>query len=220
MVAEAFVDMDEEVQALPANYGEYYSNTDWRAQRIDERRLMALYTTSGANASTGLALYEEAVCTSDVVPQGYLTVTKDDERVLLLHRPMVFAAASAAQEDARGWEDQVLMFVGDVCDNQPPPHVALPKQLLAIQTNKAKVAKWGECVLHCATSEAELMEAVAEDAPPTMYDEVTVRKGAYVPPSLLTLFLGGFSTIHEFIVELVDDKMINKGVGKKGDLLL
>jgi hypothetical protein len=70
MVAETFVDMDEEVQALPANYGEYYSNTDWRAQRIDERRLMALYTTSRANASTGLALYEEAVRTSDVVPQG------------------------------------------------------------------------------------------------------------------------------------------------------
>jgi hypothetical protein len=116
--------------------------------------LMALYTTSGANASTGLALYEEAVRTSDVVPQGYLTVTKDDERVLLLHSPMVFAASAA--QDARGWEDQVLMFVDDVCDNQLPPHVALPKQLLAIQTNKAKVAKWGECVLHCATSEADL----------------------------------------------------------------
>jgi hypothetical protein len=57
------------------------------------------------------------------------------------------------------------MFVGDVCDNQLPPHVALPKQLLAIQTNKAKVAKWGECVLHCVTSEAGLMEAVPEDAP-------------------------------------------------------
>jgi hypothetical protein len=58
----------------------------------------------------------------------------DDEQVLLLHRPMVFAASAA--QDARGWEDQVLMFVGDVCDNQLPPHVALPKQLLAIQTNK------------------------------------------------------------------------------------
>ena len=198
MVAETFVEMDEEVQALPANYGEYYSNTDWRAQRIDERRLMALYTTSGANASTGLALYEEAVRTSDVVPQGYLTVTKDDERVILLHRPMVFAASRA--QDARGWEDQVLMFVGDVCGNQLPPHVALPKQLLAIQTHKAKVAKWGECVLHCATSDTELMEAVPEDAPPTMHDEVSVRKGAYVPPSLLTMFLGGFSTIQHAIV--------------------
>jgi hypothetical protein len=62
--------MDEEVQALPANYGEYYSTTDWQAQRIDEKRLMVLYTTSGTNASTGLALYEEAVRTNDVVPQG------------------------------------------------------------------------------------------------------------------------------------------------------
>jgi hypothetical protein len=105
MVAETFSDMDEEVQALPANYGEYYSNTDWRAQRIDEKRLMALYTTSGANTSTGLALYEEAVRTNDVVPQGYITVTKDDKRVLLLHRLMVFAASAA--QDARGWEDQV-----------------------------------------------------------------------------------------------------------------
>jgi hypothetical protein len=68
MVAETFSDIDEEVQALPANYGEYYSNTDWWAQRIDEKCLMALYTTSGANTSTGLALYEEAVRTNDVVP--------------------------------------------------------------------------------------------------------------------------------------------------------
>jgi hypothetical protein len=57
---------------------------------------MALYTTSGANASTGLALYEEAVRTNDVVPQqGHLTVMKDDEQVLLLHRPMVFAASTS-----------------------------------------------------------------------------------------------------------------------------
>jgi hypothetical protein len=73
MVAETFSDMDKEVQALPTNYGEYYSNTDWRAQRTDEKRLMALYTTGGANVSTGLALYEEAVRTNDVVPQGYIT---------------------------------------------------------------------------------------------------------------------------------------------------
>jgi hypothetical protein len=126
MVAETFSDMDEEVQALPANYGEYYLNTNWQAHSIDEKRLMALYTTNGANASTRLALYEEAVRTNDMVPQGYLTVTKNDERVLLFHRPMVFAASTA--QDACGWEDQVLMFVGDVCENQLPPHVALPKQ--------------------------------------------------------------------------------------------
>jgi hypothetical protein len=111
---------------------------------------------------------------------------------------MVFAASAA--QDARGWEDQVLMFVGDVWDNQLPPHAALPKQLMAIQTNKVKVAKWGECVLHCATSKAELMEAVPEDDPPAMYDEVTVRKGAYVPPFLLALFLNGFSTIQHVII--------------------
>jgi hypothetical protein len=165
MVAETFIAMEKEVQALPTNYGEYYSDTDWRAQRIDERRLMALYTTSGANASTGLALYEEAVRMSDMVPQGYL-------------RPMVFAASTA--QETRGWEDQVLMFVGDVCETNSPRTWHSPNSY-------AKVAKWGD--IHCANSEAELMEAVPEDAPRTMYDEVTVRKGAYVPSSLLALFL-------------------------------
>jgi hypothetical protein len=56
------------------------------------------------------------------------------------------------------------------------------------------------------TSEAELIEAVPEDAPPAMYDEVTVRKGAYVPPSLLALFLNGFSTIQHVIV-VVDARL-------------
>jgi hypothetical protein len=68
---------DNEVIALPANYQEYYSTTDWVAQRIDEKRLMALYATDAdSNQRSGQTLYDEAVPTWSVVPQGYLTITK------------------------------------------------------------------------------------------------------------------------------------------------
>jgi hypothetical protein len=123
---------DNEVIALPTNYQEYYSTTDWAAQRIDEKRLMALYATDvDSDQHSGQTLYEEAVCTWSVVPQGYLTIRKEENRVLLLHHPMVFAASAA--QDTRPWEDQVLMFVGVVMGTQLPPFVALPKQLLVVQ---------------------------------------------------------------------------------------
>jgi hypothetical protein len=55
----------------------------------------------------------------------------------------------------------------------------------------------------------------AEGCPPAMYDKVTVRKGAYVPPSLLALFLDGFSTIQHAIVA-VDARLTKQS--KRGRL--
>jgi hypothetical protein len=145
------------------------------------------------------------------MPHAYLTMVKDERRLVLLHRATHHATALGAR--AEPWNDKVLMFTGDVVQTQAPQAVFLPSLLLATIQQDVVVHPLNQQLLNFhADDNLEIQEPVDDDVPETMSECIETRHAMYLPAHLVPLFMGTRRTprealmkVHSALSELGDD---------------
>ena len=167
----------------------------------------------GADPGTtkmGPQLYEDIRRTWNEMPHAYLTMVKDERRLVLLHRATHHATSLGAR--AEPWNDKVLMFTGDVVQTQAPQAVFLPPLLLATVQSDVVVHPLNQQLLNFhADDNLEVQDPVEADVPETMSESIGTRHAMYLPAHLVPLFMGTRRTprealmiVHTALIELGD----------------
>jgi hypothetical protein len=100
-------------------YAKYYRNTDWNELRVNPAYVIREFAVSEDGSSkTGQQLHEDIRSTSNDMPHAYVTLVKDESRLVLLHRANYHATPLGTTPEP--WNNKVLMFTGDVMENQVP----------------------------------------------------------------------------------------------------
>jgi hypothetical protein len=148
---------------------------------------------------SGPPLYEDIRRTWDEMPHAYLTMVKDDRRLVLLHRATHHATSLSASTES--WNNKVLIFTGDVVQTQAPQAVFLPSLLLATVQQEVVVHPLKQHLLNFhAGNNLEIQEPVEDDVPTTMRECIGTRHAMYLPAHLVPMFMGTRRTPREALM--------------------
>jgi hypothetical protein len=161
-------------------YCRYYLETNWASQHVQLARIMCEFAVGADEGTTkmGPQLYEDIRRTWNKMPHAYLTMVKDERRLVLLHRATHHATSLGAH--AESWNDKVLMFTRDVVGSQMPQAVFLPHLLLITINQEVAVHPLKQQLLDFhANNNLEVQEHVGAAVPAELIDKI-------VTPTLCT----------------------------------
>ena len=204
-------------QTRMTDYATFYGSEQHDVYKGNYAGLMELYKVPEAIATLderqaeARRLLGEVIQTKEV-PQAFLMLAADDDRLLIAHRLCYFPKPLGAP--ARSWEEKVIGLTGDVMGNQLPQALNFNGMLLRGTSRAIRVPK--TLALRLALEANPNMAAVvpvdAEAAEDT-YDVVRTRYAMCVPPKYVPIFLGDRLTPREGFVA------VEQAVRENGDEL-
>jgi hypothetical protein len=97
----------------------YYRDTAWEEQHENPIHVLPEFAvTEEGTTRTGQQLYDDIRITSNGMPHAHVTLVKDVNRLVLLHRANCHATPLGTPQEL--WNNKVLMFTGEVMENQLP----------------------------------------------------------------------------------------------------
>jgi hypothetical protein len=141
----------------------------------------------GVTVKTQRELNEEIITSRDTTHHGYVTLSKADNRLLILHRITYYP--SPMGNPPNGWQDKIYALTGDTLGNQLPQTVVWPTRLLEPIGRVVKVLKTATMIATLMGTDLESLPPVEADTPDSDYDEIQTRYGMYVPGKYLAMLL-------------------------------
>jgi hypothetical protein len=104
----------QECTLVPSNYQEYYSGNQAREPNI--AHVLDVFKVEdrfdGRDPKTNRELNAEILGSRDTMSHGYVTLSKNDNRILVLHRVTHHAASMGSPPEL--WQNQLYALAGDV----------------------------------------------------------------------------------------------------------
>ena len=191
------------VSLLPSNYQEYYAGDTAGEPQV--AHVMDVFKTAGRNE--GIApknnrkLNAEILSSRDTMAHGYVTMSKNDDRILVLHR--ITYHSSRMGMPPKAWENQMYAVAGDVMGDQMPQTLVWPMRILEPLNVDVKVLKLAQQITTLMGTEATTLPPIDEDEIEEYYDTIKTRHGMYVPRKYLPMLLEERLTPKEALCKLV-----------------
>jgi hypothetical protein len=178
-----------EATLLPSNYREYYKVNVNKNSPINY--VMDVFKASDRNSDVAvkscLELNDDIVTSWDTMHHGYVTLSKADGRLLILHRITFYP--SPMGNPPNSWQDKIYAMTGDTTGNQMPQMVIWPTRILEPLGWVIKVQKTTDLVSLLMGTALETVPLVAVNTPSAEYDKVQTQYGMYVPGKYLSMLL-------------------------------
>jgi hypothetical protein len=194
MATATALDFEEEapgdtVTLIPSNYREYYAVNV--ADNSPIEFVMDVFKAVDRNEDLAIKshreLNEDIVTSRDTMPHGYVSMSKTDDRLLILHRITFYPSPMGTPPN--NWQDKIYAMTGDTMGNQLPQTVIWPTRLLEPIGRIVKVQKTADLIATLMGTDLENVPPVEAATPATEYDEIQTRYGMYVPGKYLTMLL-------------------------------
>jgi hypothetical protein len=184
------------------NYAEYYRDTDWAEHHVNPAYVIHKCAVSeDGMTKTGQQLYDNVRLTSNDMPHVYATLIKEESWLVLLHRAGCHAAPLGTT--LKLWNNKVLMFTGDVMENQVPQGVFFPPLLLAPMQSIITVDRIERQLLKFRMDDnLQLLEPPAANVSEDKRDNRSTGHALYIPPQFVHLFLEHRLTSHQALVSV------------------
>jgi hypothetical protein len=145
-------------------------------------------SADGTGTKTGQQLHEDVQATWNDMPHAYVSLVKDKNRLVLLHRASYHAKPLGTTPEV--WNNKVLMYTGDVMESQVPQAVFFPPLLLAATQQAVTVDCIEQRLLNFISDDTlKLLEPTDPSTPADLKDEIRTRHAIYLPPQFVHLFL-------------------------------
>jgi hypothetical protein len=197
-------EQSEGVSLLPANYQEYYAGDTTGEPQV--AHVMDVFKTAGRNE--GLApknnreLNAEILSSRDTMAHGYVTMYKNDDRILVLPR-IAYQSARMGMPRPKAWENQMYTVTGNVMGEQMPQTLVWPTHILEPLNVDVKVLKLAQQITRLMGTEATTLPPIDDDELEEYYDTIKTRHGMYVPRKYLPMLLETRLTPKEALCKIV-----------------
>jgi hypothetical protein len=171
-------------------YASYYRETDWQEQRVNPVYVMREFVMSedGTGTKTGQQLHDDVRATWNDMPHAYVTLVKDESRLVLLHRANYHVPPLGTTPEV--WNNKLLVYTGDVMENQIPQAVFFPPLLLAATQQVITVDCIEQQLLNFVSDDSlQLLDPTDPATPEDLKDDIRTRHAMYLPPQFVHLFL-------------------------------